>query len=167
MRERPAIAAHFTRVPTATARALQPGGPDAYGMPPEQRLSDGDGVPCRHCLAMVPAGAPYLVLACRRFPAPQPYAETGPVFLWADPCQAPDPCHAPEPGAALPDMRDSPRYILRGYDAGDRIAYGTGRIVATDALADAATARLDRPGIACADVRSASNNCFQVAGVQG
>lgn len=155
------MTALFTPIPTATARALQAGGPDAYGMVPEQRLSDGDGVPCRHCLAMVPAGTPYLVLAYRPFPAPQPYAETGPVFLCADQCQA------AEPGSALPDMLDSSQYILRGYDADHHIVYGTGTIVATGDLPGTATALLDRPGIAYAHVRSASNNCFQVAVVKG
>ena len=58
------------------AVALQRGGPDAYGMPPERRISDGDGVPCRHCLRTVAAGKDYLVLAYRPFPEFQPYAET-------------------------------------------------------------------------------------------
>ena len=75
----------FYPMPTEQARAYQSGGTDAYGMVPERRVSDGDGVPCRHCLQMVPAGAPYLVLAHRPFPALQPSAETGPVFVCADP----------------------------------------------------------------------------------
>ena len=53
----------FTPLPTATVRALQSGGPDAYGQPPERHVSDGGGNPCRHCLRMIPAGAPMLVLS--------------------------------------------------------------------------------------------------------
>ena len=155
------MTARFTPIPTQTARALQQGGHDAYGMVPERKISDGDGVPCRHCLQTVAAGKPYLILAYRPFPALQPYAETGPIFLCADPCPA------PEPGADLPTMLTSKHYILRGYDGSHRIVYGTGTIVATDALPSAAADLLDRPGIAYAHVRSASNNCFQVAVVKG
>ena len=71
----------FSALPTEQVRRLQRGGPDAYALPPERKLSDGDGVPCRHCLQNVPAGKSYLVLAYRPFPALQPYAETGPIFL--------------------------------------------------------------------------------------
>ena len=147
----------FYPMPTEQARAHQAGGPDAYGMVPERRVSDGDGVPCRHCLQMVPAGAPYLVLAHRPFPALQPYAETGPVFLCADPCPA------AVPGAALPAILNSPSYILRGYGADHRIVYGTGRVVPTLYLAAAAEALLALPEVDYGHVRSASNNCFQLA----
>ena len=40
----------FKALPTADVRRLQRGGPDAYGFAPERQTSDGDGVPCRHCL---------------------------------------------------------------------------------------------------------------------
>ncbi|TIN49828.1 MAG: DUF1203 domain-containing protein, partial [Mesorhizobium sp.] len=36
----------FKALPTEAVRALQRGGPDAYGHTPERRISDGDGVPC-------------------------------------------------------------------------------------------------------------------------
>ena len=147
----------FHPMPTKQARAYQAGEADAYGMVPEQRVSEGDGVPCRHCLQMVPAGAAYLVLAHRPFPAPQPYAETGPVFLCADLCDAASPV------AALPAILESPTYILRGYSADHRIVYGTGRVVATPELGQSAEKLLAQPGVAYAHVRSAANKCFQVA----
>ena len=146
----------FDGLATDVARALQGGGPDAYGLVPEVRVSDGDGVPCRHCLNMVPAGARYLVLAYRPFPALQPYAETGPIFLCADNCEG------GAPGAALPQMLGSPGYILRGYGADDRIVYGTGRVVPTLYLAAAAQALLAMEGVAYGHIRSASNNCYQL-----
>ena len=39
----------YVALPTDEVRALQAGAPDAYGMTPERRTSDGDGVPalCR------------------------------------------------------------------------------------------------------------------------
>jgi len=154
------MTAFFTAIPTETARALQSGGADAYGMAPERRISDGGGVPCRHCLRIVPEGAAYLVLAYRPFAALQPHAETGPVFLCADPC------NAPLPGPELPPILDSPGYVLRGYGSDDRIVYGTGRVVPTFYLTAAAEALLAMPGVEYGHVRSASNNCFQVAVVK-
>jgi Protein of unknown function (DUF1203) len=146
----------FQPMSTEQARAYQAGEPDAYGMTPERRVSDGDGVPCRHCLQLVPAGAPYLLLAHRPFPAPQPYAETGPIFLCADTCDA------AEPGADLPEILHAQSYILRGYGADHRIIGGTGRVVATAGLVGAAAALLDLPQVDYAHVRSASNNCYLV-----
>jgi hypothetical protein len=148
----------FTPIPTATARALQAGGPDANGQPPERTLSDGDGNPCRHCLRPIPAGAGMLILAHRPFPAPQPYAEVGPIFLCADAAS----CAAAVPSASLPAILSSPDYILRGYGRDHRIVYGTGAVVATARLAAEAEARLADPRVAYLHVRSARNTCFQV-----
>lgn len=145
----------FTALPTETVRALQAGGPDAHGQMPERRTSDGAGVPCRHCLQQVPAGRDYLILAHRPFPAPQPYAETGPIFLCADPCTAGG-------GDALPAMLASAQYIVRGYGPDDRIVYGTGGVVPTPAIPDRAADLLARAGVAYVHVRSAANNCYQV-----
>ena len=146
---------HFTPIPTRIVRAYQAGGPDANGQVPERRLSDGDGNPCRHCLQMIPKGAGMLVLAHRPFPAPQPYAELGPIFLCADTC-------APGGGADLPAVLTSPDYILRGYGPDDRIVYGTGAVVPTVTLGDQAAQRLADPRVAYVHVRSARNNCYQV-----
>lgn len=109
-------------MPTGEARAFQRGEADAYGNAPEHRLSDGSGVPCRHCLRHVAAGEPYLVLAYRPFPGLQPYAETGPIFLHAEGCER------AETGAELPEIAAGvPDYIVRGYGHDDRIVYGPAR----------------------------------------
>ncbi len=144
----------FSPIPTATARALQAGGLDAYGMQPERKLSDGGGNPCRHCLGMIPKGAGMLVLAHRPFPALQPYAETGPIFLCAAPCPTGG-------GGDLPEMLASPDYVLRGYDADDRIVYGTGAVTPTGQIAMRATALFTDARVAYVHVRSARNNCYQ------
>ena len=145
----------FVPIPTDLVRHYQAGGLDAYGLPPERAVSDGEGNPCRHCLAMIPAGAGMLILAHRPFPALQPYAETGPIFLCADPCDAGG-------GAETPEILSSPTYILRGYSAEDRIVYGTGAVVAVGQIAAEAQARFADPRVAYCHVRSARNNCFQV-----
>ena len=146
----------FIALPTDAVRALQAGAPDANGQVPERRLSNGAGVPCRHCLAQVASGEAYLVLAYRPFPAPQPYAELGPIFLHAAACAR----YASE--TSVPPMflaRET--MLIRGYGADDRIVYGTGQVVPTTALAPAASALLQRPEVAYVHARSASNNCYQ------
>lgn len=145
----------FTPIHTEVVRAYQSGGPDANGQVPERKVSDGDGNPCRHCLQMIPQGAEMLILAHRPFPAPQPYAELGPIFLCADACEAGG-------GEAFPEILESPTYIVRGYGPDDRIVYGTGAVVPTSALESEASARLADPRVAYVHVRSARNNCFQV-----
>ncbi|OZA07980.1 MAG: hypothetical protein B7Y02_13130 [Rhodobacterales bacterium 17-64-5] len=144
----------FEPIPTALARHYQAGGADANGQVPERQVSDGGGNPCRHCLGMIPAGTGMLVLAHRPFPAPQPYAEVGPIFLCAEPCVAGG-------GAAVPEMLASPDYIVRGYGADDRIVYGTGGVVATGAISDRAAALFGDARVAYLHVRSARNNCYQ------
>jgi hypothetical protein len=104
---------------------------------------------------MIPEGAGLLILSHRPFPAPQPYAEQGPIFLCADAC-------TPGGGAALPEMLASPDYIIRGYGSDDRIVYGTGAVVPTDRIAEDAANRLTDPRVAYVHVRSARNNCYQV-----
>lgn len=146
----------FLAMPTGHARALQAGAPDAYGLTPERRVSDGDGVPCRHCLGQVAHGDAYLVLAYRPFPALQPYAETGPIFLHAEPCE-----RAAEANALPDGFAASPDYILRGYGADDRIVYGTGGVVPVAGIEERAAALLSRQDVAYVHMRSARNNCFQ------
>ena len=145
----------FVAIPTDVVRAYQAGGLDANGQAPERQVSDGGGNPCRHCLGLIPKGAGMLVLAHRPFPAPQPYAEVGPIFLCADACEVGG-------GAALPGMLASPEYIVRGYGADDRIVYGTGGVVATGAITGRAGEILADPRVEYVHVRSARNNCYQV-----
>ena len=146
----------FTALPTDEVRALQRGEPDAYGLVPERHVSDGDGVPCRHCLKNVAAGEEYLIVAYRPFPALQPYAETGPIFLHARECE-----RAGE-SDELPEILNSRDYIVRGYSADDRIVYGSGAVVATPDVRERAAALLARHDIAYVHMRSARNNCYQL-----
>jgi len=146
----------FVAMSTEQARAYQRGEPDAYGNVPERRISDGSGVPCRHCLKPVEAGAPYLILAYRPFPELQPYAETGPIFLHAEKCER------AEIGAELPAIATGVAdYIVRGYGHDDRIVYGTGKVTETGAIVERAQELLARPEIAYIHVRSSRNNCYQ------
>ncbi len=146
----------FSGMPTAIALALRRGAPDANGLPAERQMSDGGGIPCRHCLGWVEAGAEYLVLAYRPFPALQPYAETGPVFIHADDCPAYDPARGLPPR----ESGKAGQQILRGYGHDDRIVYGTGTVVHAGEIEAKAASLLSRPDVAYLHMRSATNNCF-------
>ncbi|SOH93482.1 Protein of unknown function [Monaibacterium marinum] len=151
----------FHALPTDAVRALQNGGPDFWGNPAERAISDGNGVPCRHCMAIVPEGAEYLIAAWRPFPDAQPYAEVGPIFLCADACTAP----APSP--QIPGFLTSPEYLIKGYTADYRIRYGTGAIIPTQDIPQAAQDILNDPQVAFVDVRSARNNCYHTRITRG
>lgn len=146
----------FVSMTTALARGYQTGSVDANGQKPERHVSDGDGVPCRHCQEDVAAGEPYLILNYRPFPAPQPYAETGPIFLHAEPCP-----RYPEVAELPPVFAVRKLFLLKGYNAQDRIVYGTGQLVPPAEINLSAAAILARPDVAYVHARSAYNNCFQ------
>ena len=138
----------------STVDALRAGGPDIHGQPAERVISDGKGKPCRSCLNDVPEGAEMLICAARPFPEPQPYAETGPIFLCADHC-------LPYAEDTLPPvLQTSPNYLLKAYSADHRIVYGTGQVTDSAQIVDYANTLLDMDIVAFVDVRSARNNCF-------
>ncbi len=145
----------YVALSTADATALRHGAPDAYGRAPERVAAEGAGNPCRHCLGFVPEGRPMLVLAHRPFPALQPYAETGPIFLCADPCAR---FEDGVPGI----FADTPDYLLKGYSPDHRIVYGTGGVVPTERIALRAETVFEDPRVAYIHLRSARNNCYQL-----
>ncbi len=142
-------------LPTDVVNELQNGGNDAYGNPPERRISDGGGTPCRHCLKPVGSGEEYLVVAHRPFSTLQPYAETGPIFVHAKPCE-----HA-KLESRLPEILSSPDYIVRGYNMSEQIVYGTGGVIPTNEIGMRAEELLAMQDVLFVHVRSARNNCFQ------
>lgn len=147
-------AVRFVPMPSAEAASYRAGAADAYGLAPERRISPG-GYPCRHCLGEIAAGEAYLTLAYRPFPTLQPYAETGPIFLHAETCLR------YEATEVLPPALESADYIVRGYGHDDRIVYGSGGVVATEAIMVRAKELFGSPDIAYVHVRSARNNCYQ------
>ncbi|MBW8283767.1 MAG: DUF1203 domain-containing protein [Rhizobium sp.] len=146
----------FNAIPTADAEALWTDAPDAYGRTPERRITQVSGYPCRHCLHFIGVGEPYLTLAYRPFSSLQPYAETGPIFLHAEPC----PRYAANE-VLPPVLTENPDFILRGYGHDDRIVYGTGAVTLREKVEARARELLERPRIAYVHVRSARNNCYQ------
>lgn len=146
----------FIPIDTSTVRTLQKGGNDSHGNTPEIRISDGDGLPCRHCLDYIPEGEEYLILSYKPFSSTQPFAEQGPIFLHKNECQP----H--ENPSVLPIICDPEgQLLIRGYSADERIVYGTGKIVQNSQIGAEAQKVLDQQDVAYIHVRSASNNCYQ------
>ena len=150
----------FEPMDETTASHLRAGGSDSYGNPPERRISDGTGIPCRRCMRMVGKDEPYLVAAWRPFSRLHAYTETGPVFLHANSCTP----EMTEPDG-LPAFLTSPDYILRGYDAEERIVYGTGGVVARDAIPARIRELLGTALVKAVHIRSSRNNCYHCKAV--
>ncbi|MEP1207075.1 MAG: DUF1203 domain-containing protein [Rhizobiaceae bacterium] len=147
---------------TSRAQELWQGGTDDHGNPPELAISDGQGNPCRHCLQLISEGDRFLIISHRPFDGLQPYAEQGPVFLHAEPCEAYSGADdSGKKGDLPPVLKDSPRYLLRGYDHRQRIVYGTGTIAEAEQIKDTARNLLEKDGVAFVHIRSATNNCWQ------
>jgi hypothetical protein len=146
----------FIPLDTGLAQAWRGGAPDANGQAPERQVSDGGGNPCRHCLDDIAGGAPMLVLAHRPFPAPQPYAELGPIFIHAEDCPR---YRETGPVPAIFTRREA--ILMRGYGTDNRIVYGTGKVIPTEEIESRAAFLFQRPEIANIHLRSASNNCYQ------
>ncbi len=141
-------------IPSETVRDLRLGGLDANSQPPVVRMAEGGANPCRHCLGLIAPGDEKLVLAYRPFPAPQPYAETGPIFLHAKECRRYE-------GESLPPwFAYLQPAIVRGYDNQDWIVYETGKVVPGAELDKECRLILERPDVVYVHIRS-KFNCFQ------
>ena len=141
-------------IPHEHAMRLWNGDPDSNGQVPLRRIAEGGGNPCRHCLGLIAEGSPKLVFGYRPFAALQPYAETGPIFLHAEPCTRYASDRLPDWFAFLDPA------LVRGYGADDWIRYDTARVVGGTEIASACAAILADPGVDYVHVRS-KFNCFQ------
>lgn len=149
------MALRYIPMSTHEAQQLRQGGKDAYGNLPERQISDGDGVPCRHCLRNVDEGDAYLILSLRPFSSLQPYSETGPIFMHASDC------HAYDEAARPPILTSGKEFLLRGYSSNERIVYGTGSVISADQVETRAQELLAMADVASVHVRSAKYNCYQ------
>lgn len=147
----------YVPMDSSVVRALRAGGTDAYGMSPERMLSDGDGVPCRHCLGDIPDGKPVLILAYRPFRTIQAYAETGPIFLCGEECTAHD------PGQGMPQsFRGRARFQIRCYDAQERMLYDLNGMVEVADLDERAEALFQaHPHLVSIHLRSETAGCYR------
>jgi hypothetical protein len=103
---------------------------------------------------LIAEGEEKLVLSYRPFEHPQPYAETGPIFLHADDCPHYEANRLPAWFTYLTPA------IVRGYGYDDWIRYETGEVVAGGDLTAACHRILSSPDVAYVHIRS-KFNCFQ------
>jgi hypothetical protein len=144
----------FIALDSAQVRRLRNAAADANGQPPELSISDGDGNPCRHCLAEIERDKPMLILAHRPFDSLQPYAETGPIFLCAEDC-----ARYPQ-SDGVPALYRNREMLIRGYDHRERIIYGSGKVIDMRSIHAEAERLFADPELAFIHVRSSSNNCY-------
>ncbi len=141
-------------ISTTECERLWRGGADAYGHPALTRIAEGAANPCRHCLELIGKGERKLVLAYRPFDTLHPYAETGPIFLHAEPCKRYDSAQLPRWFEYLDPA------IVRGYGDDHWIRYDTGNVVRGKEIRHACEAILSDDTVAYVHVRS-KFNCFQ------
>ena len=144
----------FIALDSDRVQQLRAGAPDANNQPAQRAVCDGDGNPCRHCLAEIGHDRPMLILAHRPFNTLQPYAEMGPIFLCAESCER----HAETAG--IPPLYRDRKVLIRGYDFAERIIYGTGKVIDMQAIEEEAQALFERDDLAFIHVRSPSENCY-------
>lgn len=142
-------------MPSENYERLRSGGADAYGQPALLRTAEGPANPCRHCLGLIVAGETKLVLAYRPFEGPpQPYAETGPIFLHQGTCTRYQSDTLPSWFAFLDPA------AIRGYGADNWIRYDTGQVTRGSELAASCESILKDETIAYVHIRS-KYGCFQ------
>lgn len=146
----------YSAIPTHHARYIQDGGFDANGQVAEESISDGSGNQCRHCLEFIEKGKEMLTCSYRPFLSPQPYAESGPVFVHKEKCKR------RVDSQDMPSMyREWEAALLRGYDNRDRIIYGTGEVVRVSDIESGILRIFSNPSVVYIHLRSSTNNCFQ------
>jgi hypothetical protein len=141
-------------ISTNEVERIRRGAPDANGQPPLRRVAEGGANPCRHCLGLIADGDEKLVLAYRPFADPQPYAEIGPIFLHAGPCERYESADLPAWFTYLDPA------IVRGYGDDHWIRYDTGDVVRGPEIEAACESILADATVAYVHVRS-KFNCFQ------
>jgi len=108
--------------------------------------------PCRHCLRLTNPGERLILFAHRPFTTTGPYAETGPIFIHADACEA-----YGETSVFPADFQDRP-WTVRAYDGAGNIVTG---VVAQAGGAQAAIERqFEDPAVTFIHLRSPSWGCY-------
>jgi hypothetical protein len=141
-------------IPSQEVEQIRRGEPDANGQKALRRIAEGGANPCRHCLGLIAEGEPMLVLSYRPFETPQPYAETGPIFLHAEHCPHYDAGQLP---AWFAHMNPA---IIRGYDESHWIRYDTAAVIPGTELTAQCERLLQDAAVSYVHVRSRFN-CFQ------
>ncbi|MBL1421388.1 MAG: DUF1203 domain-containing protein [Alphaproteobacteria bacterium] len=145
----------FLPMPTEQYLEFINGGLDAHGNKPTLAISDGGGMPCRHCLDDIAKGDEFLALAYSPFTTKHAYTEVGPIFLHAKTCKAYDADTLP------PSFLTREHYMIRGYSKATKaIMYGTGQRVASADIGAKVEKIFANEDCEYVHVRSATYTCF-------
>lgn len=140
---------------TESARRFRATRRDDRGGPVHERVVDGPGFPCRHCLRLGTPGEAML-LASWDLPLPQgPYWTPSPIFLHAQDCAG------AEPADALPEtVTANPIISLRHYDADGMCLYDLGLVLPGMEAEAPLRERLADPRVAFVNIHTARPGCW-------
>jgi Protein of unknown function (DUF1203) len=145
----------FEAIPAAELAEIRAAGRDEAGNSLTVQADNG-GSPVRCCLRETRPGERVMLIAYTPPGTAGAYAERGPVFVHADPCEG-----YPTPRRYPPGLRHR-RQVVRAYDRQGRIADG---VLAADGLrAEAVIAELlARPDVELVHLRNVGYGCYNFA----
>jgi Protein of unknown function (DUF1203) len=145
----------FEAIPAAELAEIRAAGRDEAGNSLTVQADNG-GSPVRCCLRETRPGERVMLIACTPPGTAGAYAERGPVFVHADPCEG-----YPAPRRYPPGLRHRMQ-VVRAYDRQGRIADG---VLAADGLqAEAVIAEmLARPDAGLVHLRNVGYGCYNFA----
>lgn len=145
----------FEAIPAAELAEIRAAGRDEAGNSLTVQADNG-GSPVRCCLRETRPGERVMLIACTPSGTAGAYAERGPVFVHADPCEG-----YPAPRRYPPGLRHRMQ-VVRAYDRQGRIADG---VLAADGLqAEAVIAEmLARPDVELVHLRNVGYGCYNFA----
>lgn len=146
----------FEPIPAATLQQLRATRLDEAGNRLEEQTDAHGGNPLRCCLRETAPGERVLLLAYTPPGTRGPYAERGPVFIHAEPCDG-----YLTPGQYPPGLSHR-QQVVRGYDTEGRIADG---ILAEDGEHAMTVIRelFTRPDVAIVHLRNVGYGCYNYA----
>jgi hypothetical protein len=145
----------FEAIPAAELAEIRAAGRDEAGNSLTVQADNG-GSPVRCCLRETRPGERVMLIAYTPPGTAGAYAERGPVFVHADPCEG-----YPTPRRYPPGLRHRMQ-VVRAYDRQGRIAGG---VLAADGLqAEAVIAEmLARPDVELVHLRNVGYGCYNFA----
>ena len=145
----------FEAIPAAELAEIRAAGRDEAGNSLTVQADNG-GSPVRCCLRETRPGERVMLIAYTPPGTAGAYAERGPVFVHADPCEG-----YPTPRRYPPGLRHRMQ-VVRAYDRQGRIADG---VLAADGLqAEAVIAEmLARPDVELVHLRNVGYDCYNFA----
>jgi hypothetical protein len=145
----------FDAIPAAELAEIRAAGRDEAGNSLTVQADNG-GSPVRCCLRETRPGERVMLIAYTPPGTAGAYAERGPVFVHADPCEG-----YPTPRRYPPGLRHRMQ-VVRAYDRQGRIAGG---VLAADGLqAEAVIAEmLARPDVELVHLRNVGYGCYNFA----